>query len=354
MEHKISALLGSYILLLTTGCLEKPVEDSSYCLNVTEEEECPALDELNETVFPTEDCAGKHIRATSFRERNDSVSTWYEDTATDAIFDSCCYHTDYQPFSDGPKCVEGRPVRDGEEYLVATLQAVAGDWVGDCSINSYSIEQRKFAAQFWLNTALMEHSSVAAFNLFSLELMHFGAPARLLQKSQKAALDEIQHAQRAFSIAAALSGVALQPVSFPTPPSMSTNLVDFAEKVAREAAVNESLAAILAAVQLREAREPAVRDLLAQIIQDESLHAQLAWETLAWCLHKGGASVYERLQVVFQERIEWDTSTFPEEDIRALGILSQKNARQVIEDSWSHVILPSVRLLFMDYEKAAS
>ena len=107
MEAKIARLLGSYVLLLSMGCIEKPVEESSYCLDVAEAEECPTLETLNAGTFPTEDCAGTHLEAISLRERNDSVSTWYEDTAADEAYDACCYTTNYQPFSGGPKCVEG-------------------------------------------------------------------------------------------------------------------------------------------------------------------------------------------------------------------------------------------------------
>jgi hypothetical protein len=59
----------------------------------------------------------------------------------------------------------------------------------------------------------------------------------------------------------------------------------------REGCVGETLSVGLAAAQLRDATDPAVRAALARIVGDEARHAELAWDVLAWALEVGGPEV---------------------------------------------------------------
>ena len=55
--------------------------------------------------------------------------------------------------------------------------------------------------EHWLQQAKEEHASIASFARHTLELMKFGAPARLLNAALSAGQDEIRHAQLAFGLA---------------------------------------------------------------------------------------------------------------------------------------------------------
>ena len=80
-------------LIVFAGCTT--TTQSQFCIHVEEDLECPSLDEVNETIFPAEDCGGTHTQASELYERNDSVSIWEEDTDVDAQYDGCCYVTSY-------------------------------------------------------------------------------------------------------------------------------------------------------------------------------------------------------------------------------------------------------------------
>ena len=54
-------------------------------------------------------------------------------------------------------------------------------------------------ASHFLSVGLSEHASIASFSRVVLELMQFGAPAELLDRTLVAAQDEIRHAQMAFT-----------------------------------------------------------------------------------------------------------------------------------------------------------
>lgn len=62
--------------------------------------------------------------------------------------------------------------------------------------------ERSALASRWLDSALLEHASIASFARFSLHLLAVGAPPELLERTQRAALDEIEHARLAFAIVA--------------------------------------------------------------------------------------------------------------------------------------------------------
>ena len=100
----IYLLIQCYVFSLLTACTQK--EASIYCLQVDEEIECPTVNEVNESVFPSEDCSGRHLKAMTFDGRQETASSWADDTATDAAYDRCCFTTEYTTFAGGSQCVE--------------------------------------------------------------------------------------------------------------------------------------------------------------------------------------------------------------------------------------------------------
>src|SRR5262245_889099 len=124
--------------------------------------------------------------------------------------DLCCYW-----FCEGACC--GRPyLVDGAPRVASAarradwlspIEAAGADFVRDfeeadpSALDVARREQpvdpttRAALAAAWLRDAQMEHASIASFARFTLELLAVGAPAELVADSQRASLDEIEHAR---------------------------------------------------------------------------------------------------------------------------------------------------------------
>ncbi len=184
----------------------------------------------------------------------------------------CCYET--------PKmCYGGRPFLVAGRARLASLNALP----------SAPEEQRgadfdQALRESWLADALMEHASVASFARLTLRLMALGAPMPLIAASQRASLDELQHASFCFERAALLGGAA-----WPGPLRMDDALgaESFAELLRSnllEGCIGETLAAVRMGEQSRRSGDAALQAGLAAIGEDEACHAELAFRVLTWCL----------------------------------------------------------------------
>jgi uncharacterized protein YdbL (DUF1318 family) len=80
---------------------------------------------------------------------------------------------------------------------------------------------------------------------------------------------------------------------------VARDLAELAAWTVRDGAVGETLAAYLAAEALEQATDPEVRRSLEIVVRDETAHAELAWETLAWALRIGGDEVRNAVRAVF-------------------------------------------------------
>src|SRR5690606_22128321 len=129
------------------------------------------------------------------------------------------------------------------------------DWaLGGLTLSSGPVEAsaRQALAEHWQRIGLMEHASIAAFARFSLQLLGLGAPAELIEATNRALVDETRHAQVCFALAGHYAG---RPIG-PGPLDLAGALdgVDAAEilrTVIWEGCVGETLAAL----EAREAAE---------------------------------------------------------------------------------------------------
>jgi hypothetical protein len=180
----------------------------------------------------------------------------------------------------------------------ATLPEVArgGGWHDGAVPRTDHLEpaERRVLADAWHTAARMEHASVPAFSQLALHLAALGAPAELIERSHRAALDEIKHARRCFAIARAYGGetwTAGPIAGLGRGDGRAIDLVRLAVGSLVDGCVNEGIAADVAGNGARAAADPVVRDALAMIAGDEESHAELAWAVLAWCLDAGGEPV---------------------------------------------------------------
>jgi hypothetical protein len=197
----------------------------------------------------------------------------------------------------------GRPLRiRGRARLPE--RATGDGWShGEISLESQlSTSERAVLGEQWLEAARMEHASVAAFSQLSIQLATLGAPARLLAAAHRAALEEIDHAERCFAIARAITGVAHTAGPIPALASRSSRIdhVRLAIDSLVDGCVAEGIAADVAQRDARLAGEPIIRETLRVIARDEAGHAELAWDVLAWCLDVGG----ERVQRAVAARVD--------------------------------------------------
>lgn len=222
------------------------------------------------------------------------------------------------------------------------------DWLA--SVPAVEISDARtaaFLAEVWLKDALEEHASVAAFARFTLLLLSVGAPPRLVAESQRASLDEIQHARACFALARRYGKPDVGPASLEVADSIGAfSLPGIAALTVAEGCVGETLGALMAAEQLELARDPDVKRILRRIARDEARHAELAWKFLAWALRAGGEAVEMASRRAFQETIE-DLERMPVVDYgvdiaawHAHGRMTCAEARELGRRGVEQVIAP--------------
>ncbi|HTR49275.1 MAG TPA: ferritin-like domain-containing protein [Kofleriaceae bacterium] len=201
---------------------------------------------------------------------------------------------------------KGRVLRIRGRARLPELATGDGWGASDIVLESkLSASERAVLGELWLLTARMEHASVAAFSQLSIHLSALGAPARLLEATHRAALEEIRHAERCFAIARAITGVAHTAGPIPALGTSRSPIdhVRLAVGSLVDGCVAEGIAADVARRGAALAGEPAIRDTLELIAREEAGHAELAWDVLAWCLEVGGEQV-GRAVAARAERLE--------------------------------------------------
>lgn len=217
----------------------------------------------------------------------------------------CCYQS-----CEGVCC--GRALVLGDRALVAEAEQ-RNDWlVADATLTGLAhaarpdltAAERARLVELWQADALMEHASIASFARFSLQLLALGAPAQLVRDAQAAGLDEVGHAEHAFSIASRLAGRAIGPGKLPeldTP--LATDLTSVARATLVEGCIGETLAAIIAQEQAHKAGDSTARKALLGVADDETRHAELAFRVVAWALAQGGPELRHALRGEVERRL---------------------------------------------------
>lgn len=161
--------------------------------------------------------------------------------------------------------------------------------------------ERDALATFWTRAGLSEHSSIAGFNRFALDLLAHGAPATLVARAQRAALQELEHAQACFRLASAYAGRELGPGPAPlgTTAPIASSLLELAVSTVREGCVGETVAAWMASEIQRSAQDAAVVAVMTKIAEEEAEHAELSWAVVQWAIAEGGVDVAQAVRASF-------------------------------------------------------
>jgi hypothetical protein len=260
---------------------------------------------------------------------------------------ACCYQ-----YTSGSCC--GRPFVIGG---VARLAGVCGrgDWLGSTQAACAELDPRTLEAlaNEWLEDARLEHASIASFARFVLELLALGAPAELVELAQRGLGDEIDHAERCFSLASRYAGKALGPAALDVRGATDPiNLAQAAARAVHEGCIGETLAARQAEEQLEWARDPFVRSTLEVIVRDEAAHAELAWRFVRWAIASGGEPVRAAVRAAFDVALRRVGNAEPEEGARvdraamlAHGRLSPEARLACHRAAAGEIIAPCARVL---------
>ncbi len=320
LQRHLIAILGAGALALI-GCDEDDKDDTgeptdsgtvtdtadtppgdftdTVCMNIDEELDCP-VDPEPADVFGINYCD----EIVAVGELISEGEAWSWHGKPEEGLKSCCYVGWMISESGEPECAIGRPLLHEGRVVVASSRRGEG-WSDAArpAVDALSIDERQRLAAFWTRMALLEQASVAAFSRLSLQLMALGAPAALLADTHRAALDELDHAARCFSLASAYAGHDIAPGPLPLPAALplASSLADLAASCALEGCIGETLSVAMAAEQLAGTTDPAVAAALSAIVRDESRHASLSWAVVRWALQVGGAPVRQRLEAIFSE-----------------------------------------------------
>lgn len=216
---------------------------------------------------------------------------------------------------------------------------------------------RALLADHWAAAGRTEHASVASFARFSLQLMALGAPPELLTAAAAAAADEVRHARRCFGLAAAFgapkTGVGALDVSgcLATAGDPAATLVE----LLREACIGETIAAAQAEHARQLATDPAVNDVLTEIVEDESRHAAYGWRCAKWLLEQHPELLPLAAAVLTRPpRPAAAPAPPPAHDpaLARFGLLSPATLQAVAHETWEGVIRPARAVLLGRSESA--
>jgi hypothetical protein len=277
--------------------------------------------------------------------------------AADAATDACPIGT--APDGDGG-CISltvRRPFLIGASMRSATTIA-RSDWELEISPEPALLDDRTrtMLAEAWLRDALEEHASIAAFARLTMQLLSLGAPPAMVLASQRAGIDEIQHARACFALAKRYGGASAGPAPLVVSDALgATTLADIARIAAEEGCVGETLGAALAAAQLERTTDATARCVVAKIARDEARHAELAWGFAAWAIRVGGPAIAgvfaEAITRAAQATIDAPVRSYDGVDLdrwHAHGRVTCAEAREIARRAVRDVVRPALALLSPD------
>ncbi len=258
--------------------------------------------------------------------------------------------------------VTGRPFLVLGEERVASIDARA-DWASGLSphVRDLSKPDRARLGARWTEIGLMEHASIAAFARLALELLSLGAPPSLVEQASRAMADETRHARDAFALASAYLGRHVGPGALDVAESLAgRSPLEIVRTTVLEGCIGETIAAVEAAEALAHATDPAAREALARVTEDETRHAELAWRLVQWVLEEGPAdlatSAARELVTLVDAAAESRGATGSRADVapvlRAHGFVSEAVRSEIGRRVLAEVIAPCARALVASFSRA--
>ena len=362
LARHLSMTFGLTAVILGLGACEvvAPLDDEA-CLYLEVDAECPSEEDARDQLVGNQTCEQPVrviLKIGEFLSEEEIRGQYtYGDTGSSGYTNlECCYEAAYRT-KKGESCIVGRPLLHDGKPLTASVRTRKTNhaWVasGRPDVDLLTADEREALREHWLDAALLEHASVGSFAKFALNLLAHGAPPNLLVGAHTAAADEIKHARLCFALASAYAGETLTPGTLDLPEGLGVapDLATLARDAAIEGCIGETIAVMLAAEQLRGATDPAVRDALHQIVEDEARHAELAWATLRWALQMGGDPVRAALEEVFSDPSKQipmlAEATVSTEDlsVQSHGLPKREALLKAIRTGLERVVMPAAKAL---------
>jgi len=269
-----------------------------------------------------------------------------------------CYATPVGWRCDTDFCGEGRPLLTECEVTVAPLVMGKG-WVSSVptsEVNNISPKELEQLIEYWTFAAQLEHSSVASFARFTMQMLSFSVPADLLLAIQTATADEVKHAQSAAHI---LSTLTKKQVSFGALPlegiTLKTSRRELIEALIREACMSETLGVAEITEALRLSEQELVSQHLNTLLEDETMHAALAWRSLRWLITSAHNSEQAELidhaveifdLVAIEMGLVQQSYSRPichHSTLNQWGVLTDSQKYEIRHQAYNEIILPCVK-----------
>jgi hypothetical protein len=138
----------------------------------------------------------------------------------------------------------------------------------------------------WLERMKQEHLAVGAFALLARELAEVGSGPAVLSLATRASADEVRHADVCGRFAGALLGEAAVPARLRGLPKVPMHEgASAADRVlyhvVEMCCLSETLTGVFFTEMLARTADPAVREVIESLLEDEIDHGRLGWAYLA-------------------------------------------------------------------------
>lgn len=198
---------------------------------------------------------------------------------------------------EGSQCCYDYNVGSGRPFLVDGTARVAEPRRAERSRGPANHGEAIRIADAWVRDGLAEHASVASFSRLALELLSLGAQLDLVRAANRAADDEVRHAETCFAIAARYGrSVEAGPLGLGPSVPLAADLEALVRSTFVEGCVGETLAAALLTERAQRTDDAMVRAALQQMAEEEAQHAELSWRIVAWACERGGDVVAASLR----------------------------------------------------------
>lgn len=152
-------------------------------------------------------------------------------------------------------------------------------------------EQRQRVGRTWMKRSEAEYLAISTFAVLTIDLAAAAAPADVMSLCNRAAIDEIRHAELCLRMASIYLGQQKQPAvkmsTLPDDPKKSRRAQAIANTLLVSCA-SETYATTILCTARDQSSDPVTREVLTAIYSDEVQHARLGWSYLRYCIDRDG------------------------------------------------------------------